>query len=542
MSRSLRILHLEDDAADAELVAATLRADGVACEIVRAASREQYATLIDGSWDLILSDYSIPGFDGATAQRIARERRPAVPFVFVSGTMGEELAIERLNEGATDYVLKQRLSRLSSAVRRALQEAQHRLERDAAEAEVRRLNQELEARVLERTRQLAAAEESARQARLEAERANRAKSEFLSRMSHDLRTPLNAILGFAQVLQMELSGEQADSVRQILHGGRHLLELLNEVLDIARIEAGHLSLSLEGVAVAEVASAIRDLVQPLARSAGVSVDVAPLAEGGAVVRADRQRLAQVLINFVGNAVKYNRRGGQVRVTCERRPNATIRISVTDTGSGIPPEQLGRLFTPFERLSAGETGVEGTGLGLALSKGLVEAMGGSVGVTSTVDVGSTFWVELPEAPPSEAAAASQPEAAPAVRAATGGSVLSIEDNPSNIRLLERLLTRRPGVRLLTASSGEDGIRQALEAQPDLVLLDLHLPDLPGEEVLRRLWADLRTRAIPVAVLTADATTSSHRPRLLAAGAVAYLTKPIDIVQLLRLIDERLGDDR
>jgi signal transduction histidine kinase/ActR/RegA family two-component response regulator len=383
------------------------------------------------------------------------------------------------------------------------------------------------------------AEEAMKMAKKEAERANRAKSDFLSRMSHDLRTPLNAVLGFAQLLDMDnLTADQRESVVQILEAGRHLLGLMNEVLDISRIESGHLSLSPEPVSVFDTIEQTVKLVRPLATPRRIEIDV--LAQNGADphVHADRQRLNQILLNFVSNAIKYNREGGRVTLWCSHAPGGRVRINVTDTGAGIRPEKLELLFKPFERLGADQTGIEGTGLGLALSRGLAEAMDGVVGVESTVDKGSTFWVELAGATASDTAA--HAHAAPehlAPRHAAAGTVLYIEDNSSNVRLVERVLgQRRPGITLLTASDGETGIAMALQQNPGLIFLDLHLPDTPGEEVLRRLWADPRTRQIPVAVLSADATSNQSR-RLLAAGAAAYLTKPLDVTRLLALLDER-----
>jgi PAS domain S-box-containing protein len=381
------------------------------------------------------------------------------------------------------------------------------------------------------------AHEQVRLARLEAERASRAKSEFLSRMSHDLRTPLNAILGFAQLLEMDrLSAEQCDSVQQILRGGLHLLELINEVLDIARIEAGQLSLAPEPIAVADVVTQVVDLVRPLGAPRGISVTADVGAQASLHVRADRQRLIQVLMNLVGNAVKYNRDEGQVRVSCEPI-DSTARIRVADTGPGIPPEKLDLLFQPFERLGAEQTAIEGTGLGLAVAKGLTEAMNGRIGVESHVDAGSTFWIDLPRAP------APLEQQSEAVRVAPGqlptsGVILYVEDNRSNVRLLERLLARRPGIRLTTTATGHGALDLVRRERPDLILLDLHLPDLSGEEVLRRLWADPDTRRIPVAVLSADAMASQQQ-RLLATGAVAYLTKPLDLAKLLHLLDEQLA---
>jgi PAS domain S-box-containing protein len=386
-----------------------------------------------------------------------------------------------------------------------------------------------------------ASEQALAAAKLEVERASHAKSEFLSRMSHDLRTPLNAILGFAQLLELDSPGERAkESIAHILRGGEHLLALINEVLDIARIEAGHLSLSPEPVHALEIVELAMEMVRPLAGQRSISLAVEKRAGEGVVVFADRHRLNQILLNLMSNAVKYNSAGGRVTVGFEK-VGARMRISVTDTGAGIPPEKLALLFQPFERLGADQTAVEGTGLGLALSRGLAEAMGGALGVASEVDQGSTFWVELaltdaPERPVE--VSVSGPPAASSTPPDTTGVVLYIEDNRSNVRLMERVLERRPGVRLLHAPTGEDGMSMAQAQRPDLILLDLHLPDISGEEVLQHLWQDPELRKIPVAVLSADATPAQVR-RLQASGALAYLTKPLDISRVIRLVDDALN---
>ena len=531
----VRLVHLEDDEDDRELVARTLRSEGIDCAVVEAESREDFERALADQPDLILSDYSIPGFGGDEAQGLAQQRCPDVPFVFVSGSIGEERAVERLKTGATDYVLKDRLDKLGTAVRRALREAEDRRRRAAAEAALRQLNAQLEARVIERTRELVAANDELKWARHEADRANLAKSEFLSRMSHDLRTPLNAIMGFAQLLELDgLAPDQADSVHHILRGGEHLLSLINEVLDIARIESGHLTLSLEPVLVAEAMDHALDLIRPMAAKRGISITRD--AARGVYVLADRQRLNQILLNLLSNAVKYNREGG----TAAMRASADgghVRIAVADTGAGIPPEKLALMFTPFERLGAEQTSIEGTGLGLALSKRLAAEMNGSLTVESKVDEGTVFHVTLPR---SEGDGAHELIAPPAeiVTAAYTGSILYIEDNASNVVLMERLLARRPGVRLKHAHDGRSGLELLKGAKPNLVILDLHLSDMPGEEVLRRIWSDPSTRKLPVAVLSADATGRSER-RLRAGGAIAYLTKPFDIAEVLRLIDEVVG---
>ena len=384
-------------------------------------------------------------------------------------------------------------------------------------------------------------EEALREAKKEADRANHAKSEFLSRMSHELRTPLNAILGFGQLLERQNPTKpQRARVEHIMSAGRHLLKLINEVLDLSRIEAGHLQLSVEPVAVAEVLEEALDLMRPLAAQRTMQLSVDVLLDKDLHVLADRQRLKQVLLNLLTNAVKYTAVGGQVSVSLQQSNLAKTRLVVTDTGAGIAMEKLARLFTPFDRLGVEPSGVEGTGLGLALCQRLMHAMGGDIGVDSTVGKGSAFWIELP-------ATDSPLKALPNNHAATleeasggdGGKILYIEDNLSNLTLVEQMLAEQPQLQLLTAMQGGLGLDLARQHLPDLILLDLHLPDLRGHEVLERLRNDAVTRDIPVVIISADATARQIN-QLKAAGARSYLTKPLDISEFFRVIDETMRD--
>ena len=393
------------------------------------------------------------------------------------------------------------------------------------------------------------AREDAERAREDAEQANRAKSEFLSRMSHELRTPLNAILGFGQVLEMRLEeGRQLENVRQILKAGRHLLGLINEVLDIARIEAGHMSLSLEPISVGAVVQETLDLVRPLALARRIELVNALAPEvAGRHHLADQQRLKQVLLNLLSNAVKYNCDGGSVSISGHISPGeptirhgfqleGRLRLQVRDTGAGLSPESLAKLFVPFERLHAARSQIEGTGIGLTLCKQLVEAMEGQIGVSSAVGEGSTFWVELPLVCSPLQAAPLVPDAAASPGARDLGQVLIIEDNLSNLTLIEQALAEGGyGLRFLTAMQGSVGLELARQHLPDLILLDVHLPDIEGDVVLRRLQADRATRAIPVVVLSADATPSNIE-RMKAEGAADYLSKPLDIQQFFRVVEQ------
>jgi signal transduction histidine kinase/ActR/RegA family two-component response regulator len=382
-------------------------------------------------------------------------------------------------------------------------------------------------------------ERQLREAKEESERANRAKDEFLSRMSHELRTPLNAVLGFAQVLQMgSLDPDETGSVKQILRGGRHLLALIDEVLDISRISTGQLSISQEPVLVASAINDAVELVKPIAAERGIEFRQEAL--NGCHVLADRQRLKQVLLNLLSNGVKYNRQGGIVSISLQEVPGGRLRIKVADTGPGISTEAMKRLFMPFDRLGAEASSVEGTGLGLALSKGLVDAMGGSLTAESVVGSGSVFSIELrlAEAPMEryERGLESNVGSVPGERIRT---ILYIEDNASNLELVDRVLATRPALKLMSTMEGRRGIELARDHRPDLILLDLHLPDMPGEEVLRLLRGDPVTQHTPVVVITADATKRRVN-ELFAAGADDFLTKPLDVKRFIEVVESVLAE--
>lgn len=393
------------------------------------------------------------------------------------------------------------------------------------------------------------AEQERESAREEADRANRAKSEFLSRMSHELRTPLNAVLGFAQLLELDhLTPEQREGTGEILKAAKHLLELIDEVLDISRIEAGRLRLSLEPVDAVHAVEECISLLRPQAEQEAVTLTLEPQGapERSAYVTADRQRLKQVLLNLISNGVKYNRQHGSVRISIDQTEQGRrISIDVTDTGRGIPAEQMEQLFAPFERLAAKGSSIEGTGLGLALSRPLVEAMGGTISVTSEPGTGSTFSVELAAADDAgvlpEDPDRSQEDFAATFATSTPRTILYIEDNLSNLKLVERVISRRPGYVLMSAMQGGIGVTLARDHLPDLILLDLDLPDIRGEEVLGRLRSDPRTATLPVVVISAEAT-SDQRSRLMGAGARDFISKPISIDRLLRIVDEHCADDQ
>ena len=380
-----------------------------------------------------------------------------------------------------------------------------------------------------------AAEEALRAAKEEAEHANRAKSDFLSRMSHELRTPLTAILGFTELLQMGgMPGDQRDLFVDRTHrAGQHLLALINDILDISRVETGSLAVSIEPVDAAPLVEQAIELIAPMAQSRRIVV-VNTVRD--AVVLADSGRLRQVLLNLLSNAVKYNREAGAITIS-SRTDGDYVSVAVSDTGPGIAENDLSRLFQPFERLGVQTGEIEGTGIGLAISRGLVEMMAGTIGVESTVGEGTRFTVTLPVAELQESFSSKIDSSHKDERTAT---VLYIEDNASNTVLVESALSMRPHIRFISAVQGQLGLELAREHQPDLVLLDLHLPDISGEAVLAGLKSDPRTAEAPVIIVSADATKSRIR-ELLASGAHGYITKPLVIKDFLESVDDALADN-
>lgn len=413
-----------------------------------------------------------------------------------------------------------------------------------ARLEIMKLNEGLEHRVEERTQQLMQANEELGIAIQNAEKANLAKSDFLSSMSHELRTPLNAILGFGQLLLMpgaELPvAKRNEFTQHILKAGRHLLNLITEILDMAKIESATMMMSLEPVPLTDVLDECRAMIEPAAQERGIRLELPPPSDLAAM--ADRTRLKQVFLNLLSNAIKYNRDDGSVRVSLHSPEPDRVRVSVHDTGKGLSREQLATLFQPFNRLGQEAGPIEGTGIGLVVTRRLTELMAGSVSVESTVGLGSVFHVDLkaatiPTAKPMEPESIAASDVAKQV--VNHGVLLHIEDNPANLQLVEEIVRMRADLNYISAPDAQLGLQLARIHRPDVVLLDLNLPGLSGHDAMALLRRDLKTAHIPVIAVTANAM-----PRDIARGAAAgffrYVTKPIDIEALNHAIDAAIAE--
>ena len=475
------------------------------------------------------------------AEQVHQRAMIATAFAGIAGALGALLAVLLFSTG-----IVRRVHRLADNA--------ERLARGAplvpAEPATDELGQ-LASRLDHASHLLATRSAEAEKAYREAEQANHAKTEFLSRTSHELRTPLNAILGFAQLLERDLQEPAArDSVAHILKGGRHLLALINEVLDIARIETGLIDIDLQAVEVDNLLREAVALITPIADQTGIDISIKldqnidttnpinPADQPEKIhVLADRKRLLQVMLNLLSNAVKYNEQNGNVSLNVMTQ-GRRARIQVRDTGKGIPTQLQERLFTPFDRLGAEHRSSEGTGLGLAVSRQIVRAMGGDIEMTSSPGKGSTFWIDLPVADNIAINPAALTPAPIQPRLLRNCTVLYIEDQSSNLALVEILLSRRSNITLISASSGSAGLALAITHRPDLILLDLHLPDMDGEQVLASVRATPAMQGTPILILSADALPSTIT-HMMSAGANAYLTKPLDVSLFFSTLDRLLS---
>jgi len=513
--------------------------------------------------DCVLLDYHLPDMNGL--EFLAELRNDLgeipVPVMMLTGADNASVAVEAMKRGAQDYLVKdvnrQYLELLPAVIQRVLRERQILMEKKQVEAELWQHRWRLEELVVKRTDELAEANKHLRQdvaerkrvqaeliqAKAAAEKANLAKSEFLSRMSHELRTPLNAILGFAQLLETGSpppTDAQVVRLHQIIKAGWYLLELINEILDLAVIESGKLSLSREPVSLIDVILECQAMIEPQAQKHGIQINFLPFDHTW-FAHADRTRVKQVLINLLSNAIKYNREQGTVEVRCTMSTPERIRISIKDSGAGLPPEKLAQLFQPFNRLGQ-ENGVEeGTGIGLVVTKQLVELMGGTIGVKSTVGAGSEFWIELASATmPQPATREGKPqEPAPKIDAGRQQhTLLYFEDNPANSLLIKELIEEdRPDIRLLIADNGKLGIELARTHLPDVILMDVALPDINGIEAMEMLLEDPLTAHIPVVALSANAMPDNVLQGM-EAGFSHYLCKPFELNEFMCAIDEAL----
>lgn len=467
--------------------------------------------------DLYLLDYNLGPHDGIELMREAIARGCKAPMIVLTGADDRNVDVRAMDAGAMDFLIKGRIdaSNLERSIRYAINRKQIELE-------------------------LRAAKEAA-------DAASRAKSEFLASMSHELRTPLNAILGFSQLLgmDMDLPKESRDHAREIERAGEHLLSLVTDLIDLARIEAGRLELSMEPVLVKVILAESLALVAPIASKQAIHVSEvichSPIER--LAVLADYVRLRQVVINLLSNAIKYNRPQGNVTLSCQIR-DGRVRINVADAGPGIPLDKQGRIFSAFDRLGEELGVVEGTGIGLVITKRIVEAMGGEIGFHSVEDLGSSFWVEFPVVQPPELPMLEESRitSTSAVGEAHGNRlvILYVEDNAMNLRLMRHILAKRPDVELREATSAEAGIELARAQPPALILMDINLPGMDGYAALKVLKADPKTADIPVVALTANAM-KGDREHGAAAGFSDYLTKPINIKELFALLD-RLGEPK
>lgn len=511
-----------DDTPDNLTLMNNLLKDDYKVKIANGGEKALQIAVSDSPPDLILLDIMMPGMDGYEVCRQLKSdpRTMSIPVIFLTAKVAVEDEKKGLELGAVDYITKP----ISPSI--VMARVKNHLALKGMADFLQEKNVELD------------------NARLVAEKANLAKSEFLSSMSHELRSPLNAVLGFAQLMESASpppTPEQQESIAQILKAGWHLLALINEILDLAKVESGQVPMSVEPVSVAEVMLECQAMIEPLAQQRGIK-QIFPRFDIPYFVRADRIRLKQVLLNLLSNAIKYNRKQGILEVTCTESTPGRIRFSIRDTGTGLPQEQLAQLFQPFNRLDQEAGNVEGTGIGLVVAKRLVELMGGSIGVESTVGAGSIFWFELisvaaPHLSMTEGDVVVTLAQAPVLHEGGLHTLLYVEDNPANLKLVEQLMVRRSDIRLLTAVNANSGINIAQAVQPNVILMDINLPGMNGFEALKMLRSDQATAHIPVIAISANAMPRDIKKGM-EAGFFRYITKPIKVDEFMEALNATL----
>lgn len=516
MSRPLRLLMLEDSDDDAVLLLLELESGGFDVSYVRVESADQLRdALAKHTFDLAITDYAMPCFTGIEGLAIIREDGRDLPVIMASGTVGEEAAVAALKAGAEDFIVKGRMARLLPAVERALRQAEQRAERIAAQAET----------------------QTAIRQRIHADATSKAKSDFLANVSHELRTPLNVIIGFSELLEHgddgALNPRQAEHVGNILTSARHLLAVISDLLDVSKVEAGQMSLSLEPTSFAKVANALQVLLRPMVLQRQVEL-VLSIPPDLPLVPADPLRLRQVLYNLLSNALKFTEPSGTVRLTASVRDDRLV-VAVSDTGIGIRKENLDRLFQEFEQIDPSERSkIEGSGLGLLLTRRLVELHGGTIHAESEWGKGSTFTVLLPLQ--NEACLGNRRSSTPAAPASASTEslrILVVEDDPASGTLVKLLLGRR-GHEVLLATSAADACAVLADQPVQLVLTDLHVSGGGGARVLAELRACSNLAHVPIVVVTAHAMRGV-REQLLAQGFDGYLSKPIDARSFAKTVE-------
>ena len=515
-SGSLKILLVEDSSTSAMLVHNVLEGgDDVHGKFALTHCKtlgEAVKCLKKEEFDLILLDLTLPDSSGLETLSRMRTAVPDIAVVVLTATDDESIGLEALQTGAQDYLIKDET--YPKLLKRSVSYARERF----------------------------LIEKSLRNARDKADTANKAKSDFLASMSHEFRTPMNAILGFGQMLTYNkaspLDPTQQEYVDIILRSGEHLLDLINDTLDLAKIEAGMAEITLEPINIAGLISECIDLVSPLAKKRSITISTNAAGSDFGRVLADETRLKQVLINLFSNGIKYNNENGSLTVTVKQVNGDWVRVDVADTGNGIAKENFEKVFVAFARLEAESSEIEGTGVGLAVTKELVERMGGTIGLESTVGKGTTFWIEMPTDTTDSAAKKSEGKKSGSMDySAKGYSLLYVEDNPANKMLIEKVISRVEGAKFIWAETAEEGIKIAQEESPDIIIMDINLPGMSGIEALKILQSMEETKHIPVIALSANAMPNDIE-RGMKAGFVRYLTKPIDINMFLKSVDGAL----